>query len=151
MPSDSRAPPRTAPDTVADAPDLVFYDGACGLCHRLVRFVLNRDPTGRFRYAPLGGTTFERLVPPGARDPLPDSVVVRTADGRMLVRSAAIIQIGERLGDPWRTLVAVVGLLPHWLLDAGYDAIARIRSRLFDRPEGVCPIIPPELTSRFLP
>ena len=150
MRSDSSAPSRPAPDT-AGAPDLMFYDGACGLCHRLVRFVLNRDPTGRFRYAPLGGATFDRLMPSGARDALPDSVVVRTADGRILVRSAAIIQIGKRLGGPWRTLVEAVGLLPHWLLDAGYDAIARIRSRLFARPEGACPLVPPELRGRFFP
>ncbi|HZH02738.1 MAG TPA: DCC1-like thiol-disulfide oxidoreductase family protein [Myxococcaceae bacterium] len=36
--------------------DILFYDGGCGLCHRAVRFVLARDPAGRFRFAPLGGS-----------------------------------------------------------------------------------------------
>ena len=35
-----------------DAP-LILYDGVCGLCNRLNRFVLERDPAGRFRFAAL--------------------------------------------------------------------------------------------------
>ena len=26
------------------APERIFYDGSCGLCHRGVRFVVARDP-----------------------------------------------------------------------------------------------------------
>ena len=38
------------------APETIFYDGGCGLCHRFVRFVIKRDPDGTlFRYAPLEG------------------------------------------------------------------------------------------------
>jgi len=132
--------------------DLVFYDGSCGLCHRLVSFVLARDPDGsRFRYAPLGGPTFVHSFVAGERERLPDSIVVRTADGRTLVRSAAVIQLGERLGGGWRALARAASLFPHWLLDLAYDGIARIRRALFVRPEMTCPIVPQELRGRFLP
>ena len=72
-------------------PELLFYDGGCGLCHRAVRFVLWADPEGRaFRFAPLGGDTFQALVSAGERERLPDSLVVRTTeDGRLLTRSTA--------------------------------------------------------------
>src|SRR5579885_2416758 len=36
------------------APELIFYDGHCGLCHGFVKFALARDREGaRFRFAPL--------------------------------------------------------------------------------------------------
>jgi predicted DCC family thiol-disulfide oxidoreductase YuxK len=134
------------------ATDLLFYDGGCGLCHRLVSFVIARDREGsRFRYAPLGGATFESMLDPQQRAGLPDSVVVRTADGRTLVRSDAAIHIGEQLGGVWRVLARAASLLPRWLLDPGYDAVARVRGRLFAKPDGACPLLPPELRQRFLP
>lgn len=134
------------------ATDLLFYDGGCGLCHRLVSFVIARDREGtRFRYAPLGGPTFLATLAAGQREGLPDSVVVRTADGRTLVRSDAAIHIGERLGGGWRVLARAVSVFPRWLLDPCYDAVARVRGRLFAKPGGACPLLPPELRQRFLP
>mgnify|MGYP001287819895 CR=1 FL=1 len=146
----------TAPAPVRErealATDLLYYDGACGLCHWWVRFILARDRAGTlFRYAPLGGPTFTAQYPEAERAQLPDSVVLRTADGRTLVRSAAAIHIGERLGGPWRILARIASFLPGCLLDAGYNGIARIRYRLFSKPTDACPLVPPELRTRFLP
>jgi predicted DCC family thiol-disulfide oxidoreductase YuxK len=132
--------------------DVLFYDGHCGLCHGIVKFMMARDPEGTlFRYAPLDGPTFEATVPADARGPLPDSAAIRTTDGRLLVRSAAAIHIAERLGGIWRGLGRILSLMPRWLLDLGYDGIARIRSRIFTRPEASCPMVPAELRQRFLP
>lgn len=142
--------PAQAP--VGGSADLLFYDGGCGLCHRTVKFALARDLEGsRFRYAPLQGETFRKQYPDAERAELPDSVVLRTADGRTLVKSRAIILIGERLGGIWRLLARAASLLPTWLLDGIYDGIARVRHRLFRHPEGTCPSLPPELKGRFLP
>lgn len=146
----------TAPAPVqaaqAPGPDLMYYDGGCGLCHWWVTFVLARDPAGAlFHYAPLGGPTFSAQYPVGERAQLPDSVVVRTNDGRTLVRSAAAIHVGERLGGIWRLAARLASLLPRWPLDAGYDGIARIRVYLFAKPENACPTLPAELRGRFLP
>ena len=146
----------TAPAPVQHPPepgtDLLFYDGGCGLCHWWVSFILARDLSGTlFRYAPLGGPSFAAQYPEAERAQLPDSVVVRTADGRTLVRSAAAIHIGERLGGIWRLLARSASLLPRWFLDLGYDGIARVRLYLFKKPDSVCPILPAELRGRFLP
>jgi predicted DCC family thiol-disulfide oxidoreductase YuxK len=130
-------------------PDTLFYDGHCGLCHWLVRFVLARDTAGQFEFAPLEGAYFATLVPADARASLPDSVVIRTADGRLLVRAAAVRHVLTRLGGAWRVLSIVIGLAPTRLLDASYDAIARVRGRLFATPPDVCPIVPPHVQHRF--
>ena len=129
---------------------MVFYDGACGLCHRTVRFAIARDRGGRrFRFAALGGRAFRRLVPEALRRGLPDSIVVLTPDGTLLARSAAVIHILERIGGPWRLPGGLLALVPQGIRDLGYDGIARVRHRLFGRPADACPVTPPELRKRF--
>jgi len=132
------------------SPALLFYDGGCGLCHRAVRFVLAEDRNGRgFRCAALGGAAFELRVPPAERASLPDSLALVTADGRIQTRSAALREIGFRLGGLWRLLAGAAGIVPVGLLDRGYDCIARMRHRMFAKPDEACPILPPDLRNRF--
>jgi predicted DCC family thiol-disulfide oxidoreductase YuxK len=144
----------SAPDVIrrppGAEPDLLFYDGTCGLCHRWVLLALRHDPEGtRFRFAPIGGVAWNQAIP--VRDhSLPDSLVLRTADGRTLVRSDAVLHVAERMGGGYRIVARGAGLLPRWLLDIGYDMVARIRKRLFAPPPGACPILPANLKSRFL-
>jgi len=129
---------------------MVFFDGACGLCHRTVRFAIARDRDGRhFSFAALGSEAFRRLVPEALRAGLPDSIVVLTADGKLLARSAAVIHILRRIGGPWRRLGGLLALVPQGIRDLGYDGIARVRHRLFRRPTDACPVTPPELRARF--
>ncbi len=132
-------------------PEVLFYDGGCGLCHRTVRLVLAADRAERFRFAPLQGTTFRQLVPESSRAGLPDSIVLLTSQGQLLVRSGAVLHILRRLGGGWRVLAAVSSLVPRPVRDALYDFIARIRFRLFARPADFCPVVPKDLRSRFLP
>ncbi|MEM8929536.1 MAG: DUF393 domain-containing protein [Acidobacteriota bacterium] len=129
----------------------LFYDGTCGVCHWAVRFVAERDRRGHFRFAPLDGDTFRQSVPDAAQNTLPDSIVVTTDDGRLLVRSTAVIHILWRLGGLWRPVAAVLAVIPRALRDAGYASFARIRKRLVAAPEGACPLMPPELGRRFDP
>jgi predicted DCC family thiol-disulfide oxidoreductase YuxK len=128
----------------------VFYDGTCGLCHRAVRFALARDRDGsRFRFAPLDSEAFRRRVPDAAA--LPDSLVVRTSKGELLVRSAAVLHILARAGGVWGLLAGALRMLPARFRDAIYDDVAAVRYRLFRRPADACPVTPPELRSRFEP
>ena len=132
-------------------PEQVFFDGDCGLCHRTVRFLLRRDPDGvHFRFAPLGGDTFAREVAPHLAT-VPDAVIVRTSDGRILLRSDATIHLFRRIGGGWGVLASVLAVIPRSWRDAGYDALARVRHRLFARPEAACPVMAPELRARFEP
>jgi predicted DCC family thiol-disulfide oxidoreductase YuxK len=137
-------------DSATPQIERIFYDGHCGLCHGAVRFVIARDPQGRlFRYAPLEGATFAALVPAERRAGLPDSVVVLTDDGRLLVRSDALIHILRRLGGFWRVTGAIIAVIPRVIRDGVYNFIARVRYRIFGRRPEVCPVTPPELRARF--
>jgi len=132
------------------ATEIIFYDGHCGFCHRAVRWVLKRDPVGaHFRFAPLQGATFQKLVPAFYRATLPDTIVLRTSDAKLLVRSDAFIHILRRLGGPWMPLATVLNLVPRLIRDRVYDFVALIRHRLFARPVDTCPVLPPEQRARF--
>ncbi len=142
--------PAWVPAVKPSTTETLFYDGQCGLCHNAVRFLLAEDraPGGAFRFAPLGGETFQATVSRPAD--LPDSLALVTDDGRVLTRSRAVLHLGRRLGGLWRVIAGLVGLLPIALLDRAYDAVAHVRHRLFARPEEACPIAPRELRSRLL-
>ena len=131
---------------------MLFYDGHCALCHGTVKFVLKHDrSSGAFRFAPLQGSTFSSLVAPGERSSLPDSMVVRTEQGSLLVRSDALIHILRRLGGGWRLLGELIAVVPQGIRNRGYDFVARIRYRVFGRREDLCPVAPPAWRARFDP
>ena len=97
----------------AQTPDILFYDGHCGLCHSAVKFVVKQDRSGKaFRFAPLYGKTFEATVPVDQRRVLCDSMVVQTCEGLLLMRSNALIRILQRLGGKWEILAAVMAVFP---------------------------------------
>lgn len=136
--------PRRAPE----ATDQVFYDGTCGLCHSGMRWLVAEDPTGMsFRYAPLFGEAFASAFP--APSGLPDSVIVKTATGAVLVRSDSAIHLLARLGGLWRIGGILFGALPRRVRDAMYDFVARVRYRIFGRKKDACPLMPADLRSRF--
>lgn len=130
--------------------ELIFYDGGCGLCHGFIRFVLSEDHDAAFKFAPLQSDTFLARVPEDVRKSLPDSVVVATADGRILSRAAAVAYVMKRLGGAWSASARIALLVPEGALNGVYDGIARIRYRLFAKPKDACPLMPKALRGRFL-
>jgi predicted DCC family thiol-disulfide oxidoreductase YuxK len=132
--------------------ETLFYDGHCGLCHRSVQFVVRHDHDGTaFRFAPMQGPTFEAMVPAASREALPDSMVVLTMEGRLLLKSDAWLHIMRRLGGVWKLLGGFCHVFPQVLRDWVYDLVASVRFQFFGRRDGLCPVIPVALRSRFLP
>lgn len=131
---------------------LVFYDGHCGLCHGAVLFALRRDGDGsRFRFAPLQGETIHQELPATAIAALTDSIVVVGVDGTVLQESDAVLLMLEQLGGGWKIFGRISSWMPRHLRDGVYRGIAKIRHRLFRRQTDLCPMVPADLRSRFLP
>ena len=119
--------------------------------HRPLRFALRHDRDGsRFLYAPLASEAFKARVSERDGDALPDSVVVLTAAGKLLVRSQATLHILRRSGRFWAAVAAVLRMVPRPLRDWIYDRIAAWRYKIFGRVEQACPLVAPELRERFL-
>lgn len=129
---------------------IVFYDGNCGLCHGFVRFAVARDRSARFRFAPLQGEEIRRRLTPEQILALPDTVVLLDGHGDLTVKSDAALGVLSGLGGGWRAAARVARVVPRFLRDGVYDAVARVRGRLFRRPADVCPVVPGDLRSRFL-
>lgn len=124
------------------APPILLYDGVCGLCNRFVQFVLRRDRNATFRFASLQSILAADIL---ARHHLsPDDLdtvyVVVTPDsqlpeGVLLSRSEAVFFVLKNLGGFWRTAASLLELLPKFLRDFAYAAVARHRYRIFGRSE----------------
>jgi predicted DCC family thiol-disulfide oxidoreductase YuxK len=67
---------------------------------------------------------------------------------RVLVRSAAALEVARYLGGKWRTLAAIATLVPRPLRDLVYDLIARHRHRIAGAQ--VCLLPAEEERGRFL-
>ena len=129
----------------------IFYDGHCGLCHGLVRFVLSEDQSAHpFSFAPLQGEEIKRTIAEPVRAKLPDSVVVVEENRNVLTRSAAVIYVLKRLGGLWFLCATVLSFVPRALRDKVYDAIASVRKRIFGTTDDICPLVPRLLRVRFL-
>ena len=132
---------------------LVLYDGVCGLCNRLVQFLLKNDRRAVFSFASLQSAMGKALVARWGGDPedLTSFYVVtdfRTPDARVVTKSAAVLFVARELGWPWK-LARVAGILPAALRDRLYNVVARSRYRVFGRYEQ-CLIPSEESRSRFI-
>ena len=122
-----------------EATETLFYDDGCGLCRGLVRFARRRRRGDRFDYQPLYGERFDRLVPASVRRRLPDSAVLATRAGEILVRWRMVRRVLAELGGGWRLLGLLAGIVPRALGDVIYALVARLRRR---STPGVCHVAP---------
>ncbi|MBC8009004.1 MAG: DUF393 domain-containing protein [Burkholderiales bacterium] len=113
---------------------VLLYDGECGLCNAVVRFLLREDATGVLRFAPLQGAfgqaTLRRLGLPTADF---DSLVfLPDADGDVhQLRTAGALAVLDVVGGVWRAAAKIGRVVPAPIRDAGYKIVARLRYRLF--------------------
>jgi predicted DCC family thiol-disulfide oxidoreductase YuxK len=134
---------------------ILLYDGVCGLCNRLVQFVLRRDPAGVVRFAALQSELATRILTrhgADARDLDTVYVVVNyeLSDENLLSLSDAVIFILQHLGAAdLRGAGRVLQVVPRPLREWGYRLVARNRYRIFGRYD-TCPMPTEETRSRFL-
>jgi predicted DCC family thiol-disulfide oxidoreductase YuxK len=133
---------------------VLFFDGECGLCNRLVRTLLRWDRRGALHFAPLQGPSAQAYL---RRHGLPtedfDSLIFVPAWSRrdrpeFLVRTDGALAALEACGRFVRT-ARLLRRVPSRARDAGYRVIARLRYRIFGewRPR---PLENPDWRQRFL-
>ena len=130
---------------------LLLYDGICGLCNRLVRFVLMHDPQAHFRFASLQSAYAAPILKPHGLDPqdLNTLYVVQEDGERLTVRSDALIFVLYELGGLWRAVSVALSIFPKPLRDWGYNVVARHRYRIFGQYE-TCLLPEKKYQDRFL-
>ena len=140
--------PATDPP-LALPPHVVLYDGVCGFCSASIQYILRRDPTGEFHFAPLQGETAAALRLAHPQIPSDIDTVVLVEGSQVYLRSDAAFRIAARLPGPvsWLRWFRV---LPRFLTDLGYTIVASARYRIWGKLEA-CPLPSKEQRARFLP
>jgi predicted DCC family thiol-disulfide oxidoreductase YuxK len=133
---------------------VVFYDGVCGLCDRLVRLLLTRDTRSRFRFAPLQSDVARAALARHGLDASNLNTVYVIADWkepseRVFARSRAVLYALTQLDGFWRFFGRLALIVPRPLADFVYSVVSLRRYRIFGRFDA-CPIPPPEWRDRFL-
>jgi len=133
---------------------IILYDGVCGLCNRLVQFLLNHDRDGRLRYASLQSDFAAKVLQRHGIDPKDlDTLHVvenfQQSDERVLQRSDAVLRACGELGGVWSGLSSVAKVIPRALRDIVYRLVARNRYRVFGKYD-TCMLPDPKQRSRFL-
>jgi predicted DCC family thiol-disulfide oxidoreductase YuxK len=146
----------TSSPFTSHAGPVLFFDGDCGLCQRLVRLLLRLDPAGRLRFAPLQGPTAQAyLRVHGLPTEDFDTLVFvpdwnRRAQPEFLLRTAGVIAALRSINRPGaRALAAAIAIFPGGLRDAVYRVIGHWRYRIFG-PWKPRPLPRAEWVERFL-
>jgi predicted DCC family thiol-disulfide oxidoreductase YuxK len=129
-----------------DTTSVVFFDGVCNLCNRIVDFLIRRDKKHVLRYAQLQGTSAAALLDAKMVSDLP-SVAFLDKTGAYQ-RSNAVLRAAAKLGGIW-SLAKWLLIIPRPIRDAVYDWIARNRYKWFGKRDS-CRLPTPEERSMFL-
>jgi predicted DCC family thiol-disulfide oxidoreductase YuxK len=137
----------------AECSHILLYDGVCGLCNRLVGFVLKRDRRKLFCFASLQSSFAREILSLREDSPVDlDTLVIigyyQTESKKHLVRSEAVLFVLRELGGFWRW-ARVFSLAPTFLLDLGYRFVAKTRYRFFGKYDS-CPLPEQDYHSRFI-
>jgi len=133
---------------------ILFYDGVCGLCNRLVQFLLKHDRHGRLRFASLQSDFTAKVLQRHGIDPkdLDTLHVVENFEQpneRVLQRSDAVLRAARDLGGLWTLLATIAKIVPRGLRDLVYRFVAQNRYRVFGKYD-TCMLPNPKQRSRFL-
>ena len=127
---------------------VLFYDGACGLCSRTIRLVLRWEVAhSTLLFAPLQGETAAAILSPAWRtEPLRSVILWQGLKGPVSA-SRAIGGLAPHLRAPYRYAARIIGAL-HPFSDLLYWAVARTRYSIWGRS---CSIPTAAMSDRFLP
>jgi len=116
----------------------VFYDGACPLCMREIRFLMRRDRQQRIQFVDIAAPSFEPSSVGLSFEALMDRIHGQLPDGTVIEGVEVFRRLYAAVG--FRFLVGV-SRLPGLaqLLNAGYAVFAKNRLRLTGRcQDGTC-------------
>ena len=136
----------SAESTQTGGPVIVF-DGICVLCNGWVRFLLNRDRAGRYRFAAMQSEAGRALLAGHGPDPDDPASFLLVDGAQAWTDSDAIRRVLTGLGGVWR-LAGVMAVVPRVLRDPLYRWVARNRYRWFGTT--ACRVPTEEERKRFL-
>jgi predicted DCC family thiol-disulfide oxidoreductase YuxK len=129
---------------------LILFDGVCNLCNNSVLFVIKRDKSNKFIFAPLQGNIGDVIIQKfGIDTQKTDSILVYDPiQDSIAYKSSAALKIASHMDFPF-PLMKLFCIVPTFIRNWFYDFIAKNRYKWFGKKEA-CMIPTPELKSKFL-
>ena len=127
---------------------IILFDGVCNFCNGAVNFIIDRDPEGYFKFAPLQSEIGQKLLTDAGVDKAVTDSVVLIEDGKAYVRTTAALRIARKLTGAWRWFYGFI-VVPSFVRDVFYNLFAKYRYKMFGKQEA-CMLPTPEVRSRFL-
>ncbi len=127
---------------------ILLFDGVCNLCNNAIQFIIERDPEGTFRFAPLQSPLAQELLDTCSYNGDRFDSVVLVENGKCYSKSDAVIRSARHLGGFYR-LLSPTKYLPRLLRNQLYDFIATRRYGWFGKRDS-CMIPSPDIEKRFL-
>jgi predicted DCC family thiol-disulfide oxidoreductase YuxK len=125
---------------------VVFVDGHCLICNRLVELILKHDKSKEIHIAHLQGEYAKANLPEEYTKQLHSVVFID--DGNLLEKSDAALKVISYFGGIWKLLL-VLKIIPKLFRDIIYMWISKNRYNLGDKLEA-CPLPPKDSRDRFL-
>jgi len=119
---------------------IIYFDGVCILCNKLIRFIIKHDKKKVFLFStlPSGDKASPQLL----------SGIRLSHQGHYYYKSTAVLMIAKILGGGFQ-LLRIGFLIPVAIRDKIYDYVARNRYKWFGKSD-VCLVMTPEMKARFI-
>ena len=109
---------------------IVFYDGACPLCSRVVRFVLKHERDKTLKFAKLQGAFAKNFLSEKGINALDLSTFYLFRNGTLYSKSTAALHLVFYL--KWYfLLIWIFWIVPRFIRDFIYNTIAKNRYKIF--------------------
>lgn len=127
---------------------ILLFDGVCNLCNGFVQFIINRDPKGKFKFAPLQSESGQALLKQFSlpTDDFDSFVLIK--DDKYYLKSTATLHVLKELGGVWKLFYSLI-VFPRALRDFVYNIVAKSRYKLFGKRES-CMVPTDDIKGRFL-
>ncbi|WP_339169003.1 thiol-disulfide oxidoreductase DCC family protein [Paenibacillus sp. FSL R5-0341] len=127
---------------------IVLVDGVCHFCQGLTKWIIKRDPEGKYHFASLQSDVAKELLEKGNLSTDSMDTFVLIENGSYYTRSTAALRLAKGLRFPYPLLYVFI-IIPKFIRNAVYNWVARNRYRWFGNDEA-CMLPTPEIKDRFL-
>lgn len=125
---------------------IIFFDGVCNLCNRLVIFIIKRDRSRIFKFASLQSAKAEemRII---QKDKTLNTIIFLN-ENKLYQKSSAVLHICKLLPFPWPLLFGFI-IVPRFIRDSVYNFVADNRYKWFGKKDQ-CMVPSENIEDRFL-
>ena len=125
---------------------IIFFDGVCNLCNRLVIFIIKRDRNRIFKFASLQSAKAEEMGIIQKDKTL--NTIIFLSENKLYQKSSAVLHICKELPFPWPLLYGFI-IVPRFIRDSVYNFVAANRYKWFGKKDQ-CMVPSENIEERFL-